>query len=153
MGKNPKVLTVLPVETSNLQIGDARQKLEKIDSALLPANVTKCMSPNKKKIPCLYASSYCQFYWNQRAFSSVCTSQRKIAIDLVQPSVFERFDIELSFWSGEPLSPRPILQNFCFFLRYRRFVVVVVTTGYYWGLLQKDLLWKGMIAFLWAKDF
>ena len=67
-------------------------------------------------------------------------------------SAFERSGIGLSFWSGEPLSPRaPLLQNFSFFFRYRRFAAVphfvrpaalglVVTTEYYWDLLHRNWL-------------
>ena len=70
-------------------------------------------------------------------------------------SAFERSDIGLSFWSGEPLSPRAPSFRILVFFRYRRFAAVlhfvqpatrglVVTTEYYRGLLHQDLLWKGM---------
>ena len=71
-------------------------------------------------------------------------------------SAFERSDIGLSFWSGEPLSPRaPSFRILVCFFWYRRFAAVphfvrpaalglVVTTEYYRGLLHQDLLWKDM---------
>ena len=66
-------------------------------------------------------------------------------------SALERSGIGLPFWSGEPLSPRPILQIFLFPISPLRGYSTlgaargfVVTTGYYWGFLHKDLLWKGM---------
>ena len=71
-------------------------------------------------------------------------------------SAFKRSGIGLSFWSGEPLSPRaPLLQNFSVFFRYRRFADVphfvqtaarglAVTTEYYWDLLHRKLLCKCM---------
>ena len=58
-------------------------------------------------------------------------------------SAFERSGIGLSFCSGEPLSPRApfsrILASFSGTVRG-----LVITTEYYEGLLDQELLWKGM---------
>ena len=40
-------------------------------------------------------------------------------------SAFEKSVVEISFWSGEPLSSRtPLLQNFSFYFRYRRLAAI-----------------------------
>ena len=59
-------------------------------------------------------------------------------------------------WS--PVAAHTLLQNFSFLFRYSRFAAVahfvrpaprrlVRTTGYYWGLLFKDLPWNGKGCF------
>ena len=58
-------------------------------------------------------------------------------------SAFERSGIGLSFCSGESLSPRaPFSRILVSFSGTAAARGLVVTTGYYWGLLHKDLSWK-----------
>ena len=70
-------------------------------------------------------------------------------------SAFESSGIGLSFWQGEPLSPRARSFRFLVFFRYRSFAAIphfvrpatrrlVVTTEYYWDLLHRSWLCKCM---------
>ena len=59
-------------------------------------------------------------------------------------NVFETSNIELSFWSGEPLSRAPFLQNFSFFLRYRRFPAIPPLGSHGFGVTTENVIWQKM---------
>ena len=72
-------------------------------------------------------------------------------------SAFERSGIELSFWSGEPLSPRaPSRTLVSFSVVFVRPAArgLVVTPDYYWDLLRKNLMCKCVgLVFGMGQDF
>ena len=70
-------------------------------------------------------------------------------------SAFEMSGIGLSFWSGEPLSPRaPSFRTLVSFSGTAAARGLVVTTKYYWDLLRKNLMCKSMgLAFAMGQDF
>ena len=93
-----------------------------------------------------------QKIWTKISNINISTTTRTKEMNY---SAFERSGIELSFWLREPLSPRaPFFRIKFLFPVGVAARGLVVTTGYYWGLLHQDLLWKGTwLVFLLIKDF
>ena len=100
-------------------------------------------------------SFFCKFSKNSmKNFKSSISSQLRVP-EKMNYSAFESSGIGLSFWPGEPLSPRARSFRILVFFRYRSFAAIphfvrpatrrlVVTTEYYWDLLHRSWLCKCM---------
>ena len=115
-----------------------RSFAENIFYKLIVVWIQECSNPN-------WPGRFCKLPKNWKFFLKNCISTTTPTRE-TNYSAFERSGIGLSFYSGESLSPRPPSPEFWFLfpvppprgssaLR----VGLVVTTGYYWGLLHKDL--------------